>query len=179
MNRVLVIVKHYFKIVQLFNTITLLQPWHCLKVKTHWSYKNAQNYQWFLNTNNTYILTTKYNTYTYNSRNKQEKLYTRHSQSVIFFNNKSKQGEETNNRTSKTKHEEQTLNILVEQTSTCTPVDEDANQMTSSLQQTPATNKSKEQAALKLNRLKDKVTRYESHKDFLTRGIVEKLNQRV
>ena len=64
---------------------------------------------------------------------------------------------------------------MVKQTSTCTPVDEDANQMTSSLQQTPATNKSKEQAALKLNRLKDKVTRYESHKDFLTRCIAEKL----
>ena len=47
--------------------------------------------------------------------------------------------------------------------------------MTSSLQQTPATNKNKEQVALKLNSLKDKVTRYESHEDFLTRYIVEKL----
>ena len=47
--------------------------------------------------------------------------------------------------------------------------------MTSSLQQTPTTYKNKEQVALKLNRLKDKVTRYESHKDFLTRCIAEKL----
>ena len=47
--------------------------------------------------------------------------------------------------------------------------------MTSSLKQTPATKKNKEQIALKLNRLKDKVTRYESHKDFLTRCIAEKL----
>ena len=100
---------------------------------------------------------------------------TRHSQSAIFFNNKSKQGEETSNKTSKRKCEEQTPNILVEQASTCTLVNEDTNQMTSSLQQTPATNKNKEQVALKLNRLKDKVTRYESRKDFLTRCIAEKL----
>ena len=100
---------------------------------------------------------------------------TRHSQSAIFFNNKSKQGEETSNKTSKRKCEEQTPNILVEQASTCTLVNEDTNQMTSSLQQTPATNKNKKQVALKLNRLKDKVTRYESHKDFLTQCIAEKL----
>ena len=34
--------------------------------------------------------------------------------------------------------------------------------------------KTKEQIALKRNRLKDKVTRYESHKDFLARYIAEK-----
>ena len=100
---------------------------------------------------------------------------TRRSQSAIFFNNKSKQGEETGNRTSKRKREEQTRTILVEQASTCALVNEDANQMTSSLQQIPATNKNKEQIALKLNRLKDKVTRYESRKDFLIRCIAEKL----
>ena len=38
---------------------------------------------------------------------------------------------------------------------------------------TPATNKNKLQIALKLNRLKDKVTMYGSHKDFLTRCIAE------
>ena len=100
---------------------------------------------------------------------------TRRSQSTIFFNNKSKQGEETNTSTSKRKREEQTPNILVEQASTCTLVNKDTNQITSSLQQTPAINKNKEQVALKLNRLKDKVTRYESRKDFLTRCIAEKL----
>ena len=47
--------------------------------------------------------------------------------------------------------------------------------MTSSLQQTPASNKNKEQVALKLNFLKDKVTRYECHKDFLTHCTAEKL----
>ena len=100
---------------------------------------------------------------------------TRRSQSAIFFNSKSKQGEETNNRTSKRKREEQTPNILEEEASTCTLVNEDTNQMTSSLPKTPATNKNKEQVALKLDRLKDKLTKYESHKDFLTRCIAEKL----
>ena len=47
--------------------------------------------------------------------------------------------------------------------------------MTSSLQQAPASNKNIEQVALKLKCLKNKVTRYESHKDFLTRWIAEKL----
>ena len=64
---------------------------------------------------------------------------------------------------------------MVEQASTCTLVNQDKNQMRSSLQQTPATNKNKEKVALKLNRLKDKVTTYESHKDFLTRYTAEKL----
>ena len=90
----------------------------------------------------------------------------RRGQSAIFFNSKSKQGEEKNNRTSRRKREEQTLKILVEQTSTCTLVNKDTKQMTSALQQAPATNKNKELVALKLNRLKDKVTRHESHKDF-------------
>ena len=58
---------------------------------------------------------------------------TRRSQSVIFFNNRSKQGEGTNNRTSERKREEQTPNILIEEVSTCTLVNEDTNHMTSSL----------------------------------------------
>ena len=98
---------------------------------------------------------------------------TRRSQSPIFFNNKSKQGEEISNRTSKRKREEQTPTILAEQSSACTLVTEDANHMTPSLHQTAATNKNKEQIAIKLNRLKGKD--FESHKDFLTRCIAEKL----
>ena len=47
--------------------------------------------------------------------------------------------------------------------------------MTSSLQQIPANNKNKEQVALKLSCLKDKVARYESHNNFLTCCIAEKL----
>ena len=74
----------------------------------------------------------------------------------------------------KGKGEEETPTILVRQASTCTLVNEDANQTTCSLQQTPATNKNKGQIALKLNRRKDKVTKYESHKDFLARFIAEK-----
>ena len=64
---------------------------------------------------------------------------------------------------------------MVEQASTCTLVNEDRNHMRSSLQQTPVTNKNKEKVALKLYRLKDKVTTYDSHKDFLNRYIAEKL----
>ena len=57
-DRVLVIVKNQFKIVQWFKTITLLQPWHCLEVIIHRSYKNAQTYQWLhKHINSTYVLT--------------------------------------------------------------------------------------------------------------------------
>ena len=69
---------------------------------------------------------------------------TRRSQSAIFFNSKSKQGEETNNRTSKRKREEQTPNILEEEASTCTLVNEDTNQMTSSLQKHQPPTKTKD-----------------------------------
>ena len=100
---------------------------------------------------------------------------TRRSQIAIFFNSKSKQGEETNNWTSKRKREKQTPNLLEEEASTCALFYEEKNHMTSSLQETPATNQNKEQIPLKLNRLKDKVPRYEFHKDFLTRCIAEKL----
>ena len=100
---------------------------------------------------------------------------TRRSQSAIFFNSKSKQEEETSSRTLKRKREEQTATTLVEQPSTCLLFNGDTNQMTSSLQQALATNKNKEQIALKPNRVKDKVTRYDSHKYLLTRCIVEKL----
>ena len=100
---------------------------------------------------------------------------TRRSQSAIFFNNKSKEGEETNNRNIKRKREEQTPSIF----SNHLLFNEDTNQMTSSLQQTPATNKNKEQVALKLNRLKGKVTRYEPHKDFVTRCITEELIPKI
>ena len=87
----------------------------------------------------------------------------------------SKHGEETNNRNLNRKREEQTPSII----SNHQLFNEDTNQMTSSLQQTPATNKNKEQVALKLNRLKGKVTRYEPHKDFLTRCIAEKLIPKI
>ena len=52
---------------------------------------------------------------------------TRRDKLVIFFNTKSKQGEETSNKSSERKCEEQTLTILVEQASTCTLVNEDTN----------------------------------------------------
>ena len=69
---------------------------------------------------------------------------TRHSQSALFFNSKLKQEEETNNRTSKRKREEQTPNILAEEASTCTLVNEDTNQMTASLQKHQPPTKAKD-----------------------------------
>ena len=71
----------------------------------------------------------------------------------------------------KRKLEEKISNILVEQDLTCTLGSKDANQLTSSIQKISVTNKNKSQTAPKLNCLKDKVTRYESHKDYLTRCI--------
>ena len=100
---------------------------------------------------------------------------TRRSQSAVFSTANLCKMKKQITGLQKRKREEQTPNILVEEASTCTLVNEDANQMTSSLKQTPATTNNKEQVALKINRLKDKVTSCESHKDFLTRCIAEKL----
>ena len=74
----------------------------------------------------------------------------------IIFKTKSNRGEETRNKNSKRKHKEQTSNIVVEQASTCTIVNEGTVQMTSSLQQAPCTNQSKSQIALKLANSKTK-----------------------
>ena len=91
---------------------------------------------------------------------------TRWSQSAIFFNPKGKQREEENQRLAKRKHEEFTPTILVEQTSTSTLTGENEVTEMPFLGFTSSTDKQKEKIALKLNRLKDKTIRYESHKDF-------------
>lgn len=67
----------------------------------------------------------------------------------IIFKTKSNRREETRNKNSKRKRKEQTSTIVMEQASTCTIVNEGAIQMTSSLQQTPCTNQSESQIALK------------------------------
>ena len=63
----------------------------------------------------------------------------------------------------------------MEQTSTSTLVGEEDNETTNCSRQLGSSDKNKEQIALKLNRLKDKAVRYKSHKDFLSRCIVEEL----
>ena len=98
--------------------------------------------------------------------------YTWCSQLAIFFNTKSKQGEETSNRILKRKRDEKPATMLVEQAWTFTLVSEDTKQVTCSLQHSSVSNKSKEQIALKLNQFKDKVKRYEPQKD-LSRCIAE------
>ena len=75
---------------------------------------------------------------------------------------------------SKRKREDTNPTVLVDQTSTSTLVDTtETTQMASLL--SPNTDINKEQTALNLNRLKEKAARYESHKDFLSRCVAEKL----
>ena len=101
---------------------------------------------------------------------------TRRTQSAIFFNTKTKDGEEGNSRIpSKRKRDELTPTILVEQTSTSTLIGEEDNETSHCSRQLGSCDKNKEQIALKLNRLKDKAVRYKSHKDFLSRCINEEL----
>ena len=56
----------------------------------------------------------------------------------------------------------------MEQISTSTLVREEDNGTTHCSRQLGSSDENKEQFALKLNRLKDKVERYNSHKDFLS-----------
>ena len=64
--------------------------------------------------------------------------------------------------------------------STLTLVGEEDNGTIYSSWQLGSSEKKKEKIALKLNRLKDKVAKYKSHKDFLSQCITEELlSQRV
>ena len=94
---------------------------------------------------------------------------TRRTQSAIFFNTKTKDGEEGNSRIpSKRKRDELTPTILVEQTSISALVGEEDNEATHCSQRLGSSVKNKDQIVLKLNRLKDKAVRHKSHKDFLS-----------
>lgn len=113
----------------------------------------------------------------------------RRSQSATtFFNKKAKNGEETDARSSKRKRDETNPVFLIEQASTSTLVNNSETSLlnTTQIAATNTTQNSspgvtlpqninKEGVALKLNRLKEKQARYESHKGFLTRCIAEKL----
>ena len=99
---------------------------------------------------------------------------TRRTQSAVFFNTKTKNGEGGNSRTSsKRKRGELTPTNLVDQTSTSALVGEENNETTHCSRQLGSSKKNKEKVALKLNRLKDKAVRYKSHKDFLSQCIAE------
>ena len=99
---------------------------------------------------------------------------TRRTQSAIFFNRKTKDGEEGNSTIpSKRKRDELTLTMLVEQTSTSTLIGD--NETTHCSRQLRSSDKNKEQIALKQNQLKGKAVRYKSHKDFLSRCIAKGL----
>ena len=89
---------------------------------------------------------------------------TRRTQSAMFFNTKTKDEEEGNNRIpSKRKRDELTPTEIVEQT-TSTLVGKEDNETTHCSRQLQSTDKNKEQIALKLNRLKDKAVSYKSHR---------------
>ena len=69
---------------------------------------------------------------------------TRRTQSAIFFNTKTKDGEEGNSRIpSKRKRDELTPTILVEQTSTSTLIAEENNETTHCLRQLGSSDKIK------------------------------------
>ena len=89
---------------------------------------------------------------------------TRQTQSAIFFNTKTKGGEEGNSRIpSKRKRDELTPTILVEQTSISTLVGEEDNETIRRSQHQQSTDKNKAKITLKLNRPKNKAVRYKSH----------------
>ena len=77
---------------------------------------------------------------------------TRRTQSAIFFNTKTKDGEEGNSRIpSKRKRDKITPTVLVEQTSASTLVEVEDNGTTHSSRQLESSEKNKEQIRLKLN----------------------------
>ena len=89
---------------------------------------------------------------------------TRRSQSVTFFNVSRKQGETLEQPNSKRKREDTNPTVSVDQTSTSILVDTaETTQMGSLLSPNAEVyrNISKEQTALKLNRLKEKAARYQ------------------
>jgi len=106
----------------------------------------------------------------------------RRSQSATFFNNSKKAGESANQQRPppvKRQRENDTPHpsIAVEQPSTATLVEEPLSTDFSYLSPTPPQRRyvNKEKTALKLNRLKDKNIRFESHKEFLTNCINQQL----
>ena len=107
---------------------------------------------------------------------------------TTFFNKKTRIGEETDARNTKRKRDEPNPVFLIEQASTSTLINSSETNLINTTQiptnnlLLSATDNSnisqsinKEGVALKLNRLREKQARYESHKEFLSRCISEKL----
>ena len=102
----------------------------------------------------------------------------RRSQSAISFNIVKKHGEISNKRPDKRLGgdiEDLTPEILVSQASTSTITDESDNTNPNLLTARPPRSNNTDALAIKLNRLREKSARYNSHKDFLSRCIQEKL----
>ena len=102
----------------------------------------------------------------------------RRSQSAISFNIVKKHGKISNKRPGKRLGgdiEDLTIEILVSQASTSTITDESDNTNPYLLTARPPRSNNNDALAIKLNRLREKSARYNSHKDFLSRCIQEKL----
>ena len=101
---------------------------------------------------------------------------TRRSQSATFFNTVNKQGESSKQTSTKRlRLEEENPSIQLDHESTTTLIQQ-SSVIDMMVLATPVdTSINKEKLALKLNHLKNKSARYESHKSFLNQCIREKL----
>ena len=100
----------------------------------------------------------------------------RRSQSASFFRSSKKTGEEINQRSKRLRAEEEnTPGIVLDAPSTSTLVEEEPRPNINLLMTDEQREKQTTYLAVKLNRLQDKNTRFESHKDFLSQCIKEKL----
>ena len=100
----------------------------------------------------------------------------RHSQSVNFFWSSKKAGEETNQRTKQLRQEnENTPGIILDAPSTSKLIGAKPQPNLNLLSTDEQREKQTTYLAIKLNQLHDKNTRFESHRDFLSQCIREKL----
>ena len=100
----------------------------------------------------------------------------RHSQSANFFRSSKKAGEETNQMWKRLRQEdENTPGIVLEPSSTSTLIGEELQPNLNLLPTDEQREKQATYLAIKLNRIHNKNTRFESHRNFLLQCIREKL----
>ena len=100
----------------------------------------------------------------------------RRSQSANFFRSLKKAGEETNQRSKRLqKEDENTPGIVLDAPSTSILIGEEPQPNLNLLSIDKQREKQTSYLAIKMNRLHDKNTRFESHRDFLSQCIREKL----
>ena len=104
---------------------------------------------------------------------------TRRSQSATVFDNFRKEKDSTNHGNKppwkRLREEDGNPAILVSEASTATPIADNLKEDQNFLVTPTFAERHKEQQAMKLNRLKDKNARYQSHREFLSQCIESKL----